>query len=161
MAPLRVVLLLLALLAVPPAWAQSWESYANARFGYAIAVPPGFLGVGEAANGDGQRFRSRDGTQSLAVWGGHSLDGGFEPNVATALRAAADSGWTLSYERVTPRWASWSGSRNGIVLYTRHIALCDGARYAAFELTYPQRDLARMDAVVERLVGSLRGSGDC
>jgi hypothetical protein len=154
-----LLVLLLALLAAPLALAQSGDLYANARFGYAVAVPPGFVGMGEAANGDGQRFRSRDGTQNLAIWGGHLLEADFEQHVAAALRAAAESGWALSYERATPRWASWSGSRNGLVLYARHIALCDGTSYAAFELTYPQRDLARMDAVVERLVASLKAGG--
>ena len=158
---MRFVFVLLLLFATAPALAEDWGSYANPRFGYAVAVPPGFAGEGEAANGDGQRFRSRDGTQQLEVWGGHVMEASFEQAITAAMRATRDGGWMLSYERATPSWASWSGSRNGMIGYTRMIALCGGARYAAFRLVYPRRDLSRMDAVVDRLVGTLKANDDC
>ena len=52
-----------------------WGWYENARFGYVIDLPPGFVGEGEADNGDGQVFNSADGTQLLRVHGGNALDG--------------------------------------------------------------------------------------
>jgi hypothetical protein len=146
--------ILLVLFATAPALAQ-WDSYENARFGYELSVPPGFAGGGEADNGDGQVFTSEDGTQTLRVYGGNVLED-FESEMAEAMGYARDDGWNLSYERVTPSWASFSGTRNGIIVYARAITLCDGEQYASFELRYPQRDLEPMNAVVERLVASLR-----
>ena len=157
---MRSLFLLALLFLAPAALAADWSSYDNARFGYAIAVPPGFSGAGEADNGDGQVFNSADGTQSLRAWGGNVIADDFEAEVAASMGYARDDGWDLSYERVTPSWASWSGSRNGIILYARMISLCRGSQYAAFQLEYPERDLKAMNAVVERLVGSLRATGD-
>ena len=157
---MRCILALFTLLIlVPAASAQDWEAYENARFGYAIDLPPGFSGSGEPANGDGQVFFSADGTQLLRVHGGNALDG-FEEAVEGAMEAARDIGWTLTYERVTPSWASFSGTRNGLITYARAIALCGGEQYASFQLDYPERDLDRMHAVVERLVASLEPTGN-
>ena len=157
---MRSLILLALFLCSPAALAADWGSYDNARFGYAIAVPPGFSGAGEADNGDGQVFESANGTQSLRVWGGNVVADDFEAEVAASMGYARDDGWDLSYERVTPSWASWSGSRNGIILYARMIALCSASQYAAFQLEYPERDLSAMNPVVERLVGSFRATGD-
>jgi hypothetical protein len=152
-----IVLILTLLLTASPALSQDWDFYANSRFGYVIDIPPGFSGEGEADNGDGQIFNSADGTQLLRVYGANSLDG-FETTVASAMNQAREGGWNLSYERVTPSWASFSGTRNGIVVYARAIALCAGTQFASFELQYPERDLDAMHAVVDRLVGSLASS---
>jgi hypothetical protein len=76
------------------------------------------------------------------------------------MGAAREAGWRLSYERVTPSWASFSGTRNGIIVYARAIALCEGEQFASFELHYPERDLDEMHEVVARLVGSLAQTGD-
>ena len=159
MSIMRAVLAFVALLLLAgPALSKDWGGYGNARFGYAIDVPPGFTGEGEAENGDGQIFRSDDGTQFMRVYGGNALDG-FEAAVGAAMVRARESGWNLSYESVTPSWASFSGTRNGMVVYARAIALCGGSQFASFELQYPERDLDEMHAVVERLVGSLQASG--
>src|SRR5690606_4065310 len=106
--------------------------YENARFGYALDVPPGFAGEGEAINGDGQVFRSSRGAL-LRVYGGNALEGTFEDAVNEAMAFAQQDGWGLSYERVTPSWASFSGTRNSRILYARAIALCDGTQFASFE----------------------------
>ncbi len=157
---MRILLALACLMALlSPAAAQAWGEYENGRFGYVVGVPPGFVGEGEAPNGDGQVFGSEDGTQVLRVWGGNALDG-FEATVAEAMQLARDAGWNLSYERATPTWASFSGTRNGMIVYARAVALCGGEQYASFELHYPERDLAEMNPLVERLVASLRGTGE-
>ena len=157
---MRIVLTVLALLFASPALAQQWGSYENARFGYVIEVPPGYLAAPEAENGDGRVFRSAEGTQLLRVYAGDNMDVDFEASLSAAMEFARAAGWALSYERVTPSWASFSGTRNGLVLYARAISICGGRQYASFELEYPERDISRMNPVVERLVASLRGTGD-
>lgn len=157
---MRLLILLALFLFASAAMAAEWSTYQNPRFGYVIGIPPEFSGEGEAQNGDGQVFRPADGTQLLRVYGGNNIEQSFEASVKTAMGYARDAGWMLSYERVTPGWASYSGTRNGQILYARAIALCGGSQYAAFELEYPERDLAAMNAVVDRLVASLKETGN-
>lgn len=162
---MRFLLAFLTILLVAPALAATHsETYENTRFGYVIAVPPGFYGEGESQSGDGQVFRSESGTASLHVWGGHVLDGSFEAAMQAAIDYASEDGWRLGEQAVTPSWAGYSGTRNGLMLYARVIALCGGRQFAAFALEFPERDLRRMDAVVEQLTTSLAASGtgyDC
>jgi hypothetical protein len=156
---LRMVLVLL--LALMPSFAAAQEDrYVNSRYGYSIDVPARFRALGESANGDGQVFERREKGQKLTVWGGFVIDS-FEDEVRSRQRYATDSGWTLTYEATTPSWASFSGTNGGRILYQRLISLCDGASYAAFSLEYFSHDAAVMDAAVNELVRSLRGTGNC
>lgn len=157
---MRFLFALTLLIASGQALAADWATYENSRFGYVIDVPPGFAGDGEAENGDGQIFRSADGTQLLRAYGGNILEESFEAAVTAAMGYAAEAGWSLSYERVTPSWSSYSGTRNGQILYARAIALCGGTQFASFELEYPEADLSAMNPVVERLVAALRPTGN-
>lgn len=158
---MRFLLALLALFFVAPAFAATdWETYENTRFGYEVAVPPDFIGEGESQSGDGQVFRAATGTAALHVWGGHIVEGSFEAAMQAAMDYAGEDGWRLQDQRVTPSWASYSGTRNGIVLHAHTIALCAGTQFAAFALEYPERELRRMETVVERLVASLAATGE-
>ena len=156
---MRTILIALLTLIITPVLAADWGSYVNARFGYAVAVPPEFSGGGEADNGDGQVFTSRDGTQTLRVYGGNVMEQDFEIEVGRAAEYLDGEGWDISYQRTTPSWASYSGSRQGFVLYVRTIALCGGTQFATFAYRYPKTAIRDADPVVERLVGSLKGTG--
>lgn len=157
---MRFFLALLTCLLVAPAFAAThWISYENTRFGYVVEVPPGFEGEGESQSGDGQVFRSASGTASLHVWGGHVAEGSFEDAMQAAIDYAGEDGWRLGEQVVTPSWASYSGTRNGLMLHARVVALCGGSQFAAFALEYPERELRQMAAVSERLVGSLAATG--
>lgn len=151
-----VLALLLSLLALP-ALAQGWGHYDNARFAYGVDIPPGFVGQGESANGDGQAFVLAGKPIDLRVWGGMLL-GGLDAEVAARMAEDADAGWGLTYQAVTPRWASWSGMSGGRIIYKRMVALCDGESFAAFSAEYSIADRVMMDAAMERMAGSLRGA---
>lgn len=156
---MRALLFACLVLFALPAQAGDWMRYDNARFGYAVAVPPDFLWEPEADNGDGRVFRSPRGTQVLRVYGGNVLDPSFEDAVRSAMAGLRDQGWVLSYERVTPSWASYSGRRHGIILYARAIALCAGTQHASYEFEYPERDLRQVEPWIERLNTSLTATG--
>lgn len=151
---MRALICFLLIVLAAPVPASDWGQYDNARFGYTVDVPPGFEWGQEADNGDGRAFRG--GATKLLVWGGNIVEGSFESAVAAAKEYAAADGWGISYEAVTPSWASFSGAQGKRILYQRMIALCDGA-YAAFRLEYSAVDLGTMEPVVERLVRSLKG----
>lgn len=160
---MRVILLALLSLVtlIPAVLAGEWNHYQNARFGYDIAVPPSFTGKGEAANGDGQVFTSRNGRETLRVWGSNIAIDDFSAATLAAIETARAAGVKVTYEATTPTWASYSGIRSGTVVYVRMIALCSGTQYAAFALEYPKQDMAKFDMVVDKLVKSLDGPKEC
>jgi hypothetical protein len=149
---------LLALL-VAPVSAQDWGNYNNSRYGYSVAIPPDYLGQGESDNGDGQQFLRLAGAQRLTVWGGllGVPNDGFEAEVKWRMEQAEVGKWNVTYQAVTSQWASFSAIKGSRILYQRMILLCDRQSYAAFSLEYSVRDLAAMNGVVDRLVGSLQG----
>lgn len=153
-AAMRVLIFLVLTALAAPALAAGWEAYGNARFGYSINVPPGFDWGKEADNGDGRSFR--DGATKLFVWGGNITEDSFEGAVATAQAFSGADGWTITYEAVTPSWASFSGTQGKRILYQRMIRLCD-AQYAAFRLEYSAVDIGKLEPVVNRLVQTLKG----
>jgi hypothetical protein len=67
----------------------------------------------------------------------------------------------ITYQVSTPQAASWSGKRGARILYARMIALCGGTQFGSFALDYSSADRKPFDAVVDRLVGSLRPAGGC
>ena len=154
----RPAILALAALLAQPVLTQAGERYGNDQFGYSITIPDGFVGSGESDNGDGQQFAVPGRAIVLSVWGGQASD--FAAEVSARMAQNSADGWNQTYQAVTPRWASWSASDGGQILYQRMIALCDGQSYAAFRLEYGQRDRVDLDPVVEQLVASLRGD-DC
>lgn len=153
---MRFVLLAIVLLFATPVLSDDIRSYENGRFGYSVDVPASFVVVRDSDNGDGRTYR--DGATKLAIWGGNIVEDSFESAAYAASGFAADDGWVITYEAVTPSWASFSGTLGQRVLYQRMIALCDG-QYAAFRLEYSAAAMAKLDPMVNGLVRSLKG--DC
>jgi len=153
---MRLLLALLLLLPLP-ATAAEWSHYGNARFGYGIDVPPGFIGQGEADNGDGQVFKTP--TATLTVFGGNITAADFEAEVIQRQRFAEQDKWAITYQVSTPQTASWSGKRGGRILYARMIALCGGEQFGSFALEYSSVDRKAFDPMVERLVSTLQATG--
>lgn len=158
---MRIVALIALLFLTLPAFAAGWGQYTNQRFGYQIDIPPGFEGVGESANGDGQVFGLDARAQILTVWGGApSKD--FESEVAGRMAKAIGAGWHITFQVMTPEWASFSAVVGQRAFVQRMISLCGGRQYAAFRLTYSEIDTGRISGDVEQLVGSLNAvAGAC
>ena len=142
--------------AKPAAGADSGlESYANARFAFAVEYPKGVLfPQGESTNGDGQRFESKDKKFTLAVWGGFNV---FDRTVAEECdwhigikRKAAPL--TVTYKASKGNWYVFSGVTGGVIVYQKGI-LQDGA-FKTLLLEYPQSDKDALDPVVKRIIGS-------
>ncbi|WDZ77582.1 hypothetical protein PWG15_03455 [Ensifer adhaerens] len=140
--------------------AEDWVSYANARFGYVLDIPPGFELQSQGDNGDGASFHANDNGASLSVFGSTLLDGDFETDVNERIGFERESDWRIAYSRVTAAWASFSGVRGEEVFYTRAIALCDGSA-AYFRLQYRKSRLTSFDGVISRMAEALRPSEGC
>jgi hypothetical protein len=67
-------------------------------------------------------------------------------------------GWKLTYRRLTPRWASYSGVKDGQIRYVRAIAVCTD-RAAFFVMNYRRNEKIPYDLVVVRMVRSLKPEG--
>lgn len=135
-----------------------WSVYGNARFGYLMPLPPGFSAVAEADNGDGGASRSADGGATLSVWGANLLDTPFETEIAGRMADDEADGWQLTYRRGNGAGASWSGTRDGRVLYMRGVPLCAG-QAAFFRLEYAAAGMKAYDAAVTRMVKDFGGEG--
>ncbi len=159
---LRHALLLTAALCTssPALAADDWTSYSNPRFGYSAAVPPGFTLGQEADNGDGATFRSDDGRSELSIYGTMLENGEFAGEARKRIDGDRAAGWTITYDKVTNGWASYSGARSTDILYVRGIALCAG-NAAYFHLRYPRDTLKTFNSVIGRLVKSLRPAAGC
>ena len=152
----RLGFIAVALLLALPALADGWGRYINPRYGYHLPLPPGFSAVLEAENSDGGT--SSDGKADLSVWGANLLDTPFADEIAERMASDEADGWALSYRAEKPAGASWSGTRDGRVLYMRAVPLCTG-QAAFFRLEYPAGEVAAYDAVVRRMVEGFRGEG--
>ncbi len=159
---LRLLLLLLSvlILSLPALAADGWENYSNPRFGFTAAVPPGFALVQEGDNGDGATFRSQDGRAEMLLFGANIIEGNFSDEIRQRIGWDRQEGWTISYDKVTSNWASYSGTREADILYVRGIMLCDGSA-GYFHLRYPQDMQTTIGPVISRMVKSLHPAGGC
>jgi len=131
------------------AQAQTYRSYANARYGYAICYPSFMKAQREADNGDGRRFNGDDGGE-LAVFGRNNVNG--ESLAATASADAADlAGRTgkVTYSAQRANWAVFSGSNDHRLFYSKTFQ--KSGSFAIFELTYPKSAAGRYKEVATRL----------
>ena len=153
---MRILLCLVVAMLVSSAVAADWGHYVNERFGVESDVPPGFVAGAPSANGDGLGFSTP--TAHLAVFGS-LLAGDFEAGVRQRVQWRGDDGWAVTYQAITPSWASYSGTKAWRVFYARAISMCGGGVIGMFELEYSSADLVAFDPIVDRLVHSLKDSG--
>lgn len=145
----------LALLVLPAAAQDPWTAYENARFGFAVDIPPGFEGQGFAADGS-ETFLLDGRVGRLKVWAMPLGASEFESEAYGQLAGDMASGWGITERSTTPTWAVWSGAKRDRVLHQRMIALCGDKGYAAIRLDYAQTDRSRLDPLVDQLMTSLK-----
>ena len=152
----RIVLsIFVTTLGLAGAFAADGQHYVNVWYRYAIDLPPGFSAVAESGNGDGGFSYSADRKSQLKVWGVNAILKSFTLDVKNRIESAEGDGWTITYRKMAGRSASWSGERQGRIIYGRSIRVCDDS-VAAFELEYPQEAKDAFDPVVDNLVKSFK-----
>lgn len=154
-----IPILLTAFCLTVPAAAEDWLVYGNERFGYRIDLPPGLEWGREADNGDGISLRA--GATRIAIYGAYDVGADFEAMARSARDSLTAEGWGLSYEAVTPGWASFSGTMGARILYKRLTRLCEATAYAGFDLVYSRQDRAKVEPAIDRMVRSLRPDPAC
>jgi len=137
-------------------WAQApaYQTYNNARFAYSISYPANLLTPqGEAENGDGQTFRSKDGGAELRVWGQYNVN---NESLRSAFDQAVDqSGSGVSYKVIRPGWFVVTALIEGKIHYRKTMLRRDV--FKTFEIEYPESQKAVYDPVTARISKSFVG----
>lgn len=137
--------------------AEDWQSFGVRKANFVFDVPAELSLKELAKNGAGASFVGPS-EATLTVLGDTLALRDFRADVSQRLKEDQKSGWEISYRRITARWASYSGIRDGFIRYFRAIKICRD-RLAVFWLDYPQDDKVAFDPVVRRMVRSLKSQG--
>lgn len=135
--------------------AEAWTPFGVRQLGFTFDIPPGFALTqhsqqGAAFRGPREAF--------LVVWGARLGKASFRAEIEHRMIEDEKAGWRLTYQRIAPRWASYSGVKNGEIRYVRAIMVCD-ERAALFTMNYRQTEKEPYDPIVVRMVRSLKAQG--
>lgn len=148
------------LLCPASAFAADWWSYDDAGFGYAIELPSDFHMSIPSDDANRLSLSPADRSAVLQVFGTVLDNGDFVEAANVRVALARDQGWKISYAKSNSRGISFSGTKQGRIVYVRGVALCNGGA-AFFQMDYSKADMHRYDAIVMRLVRSLRPTKKC
>jgi hypothetical protein len=137
---------------------DQYRTYRNSRFTYSISYPANLLyPQGESANGDGQRFLSKDGRAELIVWGSNNalnekLRDVYERETSAG---AGHPKRIVTYKILQPGWFVVSGSEAGRIFYQK--TMLKGDVFKTFRAEYDESDKARFNPIVKRIEKSFKG----
>ncbi len=125
--------------------------YSNSRFGYTIAIPPGFVAGDEPTNGDGIRYTSADGQATLTMVGSNT--GGttikqYYDDLSTGIGAQP------SYSRMADDWFVLSGTKGDNIFYIKTFVGVASENNFTFE--YPADQADRYRWVNDQLVRTFK-----
>lgn len=128
-----------------------YKTYTNARYGYSISYPSNLLvPQGEADNGDGQAFLSKDGAAEMRVYGSQDLGGGLAQSYLEA-----QAGKAVSYKTMKGNWFVVSGRANGKIFYQK--TMLKGGALKTFTIEYDESQKSIYDAITARIARSFVG----
>ncbi len=132
-----------------------YKTYDNARFGYSIAYPEGILiPQGEAENGDGQKFLSKDGKVVMLVYGQYNvLDQTLKDAFSEALRKGTPGG-TVTYKLLKDNWFVVSGKVSNRIFYQKTMLVED--TFKTFRIEYPDSQKSVLDRITGEIAKSFK-----
>jgi len=114
---------------------SDWTPYLVSRFNFVFDIPPGYQLAEKMRDEhmEGGKFQSIDEpTDTLTIWGMDLPLKDFRLEVEHEKQKHKAAGWDITYERITPKWAAYSGVKDGLIRYMKAITVCDNR--AAFLL---------------------------
>lgn len=134
-----------------------YRRYHNARFGYSISYPVKILiPQGEAANGDGQKFLSRDGHTEMLVYGSHNVsDQPLQQVYQKEISSTEHPNRLVTYQVLRADWFVVSGIEDGRVFYQK--TLLRGGVFKTFRIEYDERQKGTFDSITATIGRSFRG----
>lgn len=149
-----------AILFVAAASAQAprhhYENYFNHRFEYSISYPSDLLHPqGEAANGDGQKFLSRDGRAVMLVYGQENIHSQTLPQFyREESRSKAHPNRVVTYKALRGSWFVFSGSESGRIFYQK--TLLRNGEFLTFSIEYDASQKSIYDPITATIARSFR-----
>jgi hypothetical protein len=134
---------------------EEYVKYKNERFGYVVDIPTSvLLPQGEAANGDGQTFLSKNGKAKAVVYGSLKLKE--TAHMCNALYGLENpDSPNITYKSSKGGLSVVSGYRGDKVFYTKAISAED--RCLKLNIEYPIESREIYDAVTTRIANSFKG----
>jgi hypothetical protein len=148
-------LLLVTLLCQTFGFAQDdFQTYRNARYGYSIVYPANLLiPQPEAQNGDGRKFRSRDGKIVLTVFGRQNVSNrSLKAETDKALADWKKDGATVTFWKRGKNYFAISGYVGNNIFYEKTVQR--GGQFNTYFYEYPKTLKKRMDVPVNRAFAS-------
>ena len=135
--------------------ADSWETYANGRFGLRLDFPAEVFAA-EAApeNGDGRTFKSTDAT--LQAFAFENVDGDDPASLKREL-VGGEGYENVTYSPTGQGWLVLSGFRENTIFYEKYF-FRDGV-ISAFGMEFPADRKPFYAPIVERIEDSFRAGG--
>lgn len=133
---------------------NTYKTYANARFNYSISYPLNLLvPQGEAENGDGQIFRSRDGIAEMRVYGRHNVNN--ETLAGLFDQVSSEWGKGVTYKVIKGNWFVVTALIDGKIHYQK--TMLRGGVFKTFEIEYDAARRVTYDPVTARIAKSFVG----
>lgn len=133
-----------------------YETYHNERFEYSISYPKDILyPQGEADNGDGQKFLSKEADASLLVYGSYNfndqtLEERYQEDSRGGTMESPDK--VVSYRLLKENWFVVSGYVSGNIFYQK--TLLSNSQFKTFYFEYPESKRKQYDPIVKQLSAS-------
>jgi hypothetical protein len=137
---------------------NEYRTYHNIRFSYSISYPADILiPQGEAENGDGQKFLSRDGRTEMLVYGSHNsrnqtLRQVYEEETA---RTRTHPNRVVTYQVLRRNWFVVSGVAGDRVFYQK--TFLQKGIFKTFRIGYDESESRVYNPVTARISGSFKG----
>ena len=136
-----------------------WQTYRNERFGTRIEYPRAiFSPLPPPANGDGLKFKARDGAE-FTISASHNVLSYTAASLERSLHRAepgdADLYANVSFRLSRPNLLVLSGLRTGMVYYEKFLLSDDGGIIHHFAIAYPATAKGIYDPIVERMSKSM------
>jgi hypothetical protein len=143
----------------------AWRLYCNNRFGFCLKHPATWLPDEPPVNGDGQVWRSKDGTIELRAYGYlffADLYPQYFPKEVLTLdglyRYEVGNGANLSFRLKRPTFFVLSGTVGQTIFYRKTMTVdAKDAVFATFMLTYPKSQKIALDSIVTTIANSFVG----
>jgi len=144
---------------------DNYRVYHNARFAYSISYPVDILvPQGESDNGDGQKFRSKDGRTEMIVYGSYQVE---KETLRKLYQAEVSAPPTdrpkrvVTYQRLGGNWFVISGRENGRVFYQKTILKREkgaGSQiFITFRIEYDEAQKGAFDPITAKIARSFKG----
>jgi hypothetical protein len=133
-----------------------YQNYFNRRFEYSISYPSDLLyPQGEAANGDGQKFMSRDGRTLMLVYGQENIrNETLAQFYREESRSKAHPNRVLTYKVLRGSWFVFSGSESNRIFYQK--TLLRNGEFLTFSIEYDASQRSLYDPITGTIAKSFK-----